>query len=962
MGPVRHRTHLFRIAIAILTLVMVAVPVIAQTTTATLRGKVTDDTGSPVGGAEVNAINTATGFNYQAISRSDGSYTLAGLTPGNYTIVVAAGTFEPRTHELTFLVGQSVTLDFEMSGQMSLSEAITVVGEQIVETETSQITTNVTREQIESLPQNNRNFMNFAELAPGVRVSDGETNRQFAAGAQTANAVNVFVDSVSLKNDVLNGGVIGQDASRGNPFPQNAVQEFRVLTQNYSAEFQKSSSAVITAITKSGTNDFSGEVFGYYQDKDFVDRDPCQGRSPNCFAERTGTLPEKSAYERLQAGISLGGPIIRDRMHFFISAEINDQDRENTVVLGTGGTPAFREQFRQFEGTFVSPFESNLFFAKGTYQPTASQIFDVSGYLRDETEVRGFGGQTSIQSAEEFVNDVWQIGGRHQFTSQSWFNEASVSYQDFQWNPQPLNEQDIGRNYQGIIRIGGRDTEQNFNQKRFSLRDDITFSGIELGGDHLLKVGANVDILDYSVFKAFTGNPIYEFRQTENYAFPFQARYGLGDPDLSTENTQFGIYVQDRWTVTDQFAVDLGLRYDYETDMFPTDYVTPQRVRDDWGAVLLQRFGQDFVDNYFTDGNDRSDIDDMIAPRLGLTYDVFNNSRTVAFGGWGRYYDRVIYNASLDERFRLQYSVGTFRFSETGAPTSEGFATVAWEDRFLTEAGLQELLALGVTGQPELFLIENNTEAPYSDQWNVGVRQALGPVVASLSYANIRSHNGFTFIRGDLRPDNTCCLTLVPGYSRLILSNDEVRTWYDAIYFTLEKPFTGTSRWGGQLAYTYNDATQEGGDLFSLDAPRPSDYPRYRTPNVEDHRLVASGLVRLPFQITFGGVLEYGSGLPYNINDRSLGEGINQRVLRRGAGEGADHTLIDLRLEKGFGLPGGLQASIVGEAFNVTDEEFYTNYDGDIPVLPAVNANFGKPRAIVGATQRRYQVGLRLQY
>ena len=110
----------------------------------------------------------------------------------------------------------------------------------------------------------------------GVRVSDGETNRQFAAGAQTANAVNVFVDSVSLKNDVLNGGVIGQDASRGNPFPQNAVQEFRVLTQNYSAEFQKSSSAVITAITKSGTNDFSGEVFGYYQDKDFVDRDPCQ--------------------------------------------------------------------------------------------------------------------------------------------------------------------------------------------------------------------------------------------------------------------------------------------------------------------------------------------------------------------------------------------------------------------------------------------------------------------------------------------------------------------------------------------------------------------------------------------------------------------------------------------------------------------------------------------------------------
>src|SRR3989442_2784304 len=132
---------------------------------------------------------------------------------------------------------------------------------------TAEIATNVTTEQVRYLPQNQRNFLNFANLAPGVKVTQDETRKQVTAGGLDATQINVFIDGVSYKNDVLQGGVVGQDASRGSPFPQNAVQEFQVLTQNYKAEHEKASSAIITAGTRSRAKRWYAVVFPVYQDK-----------------------------------------------------------------------------------------------------------------------------------------------------------------------------------------------------------------------------------------------------------------------------------------------------------------------------------------------------------------------------------------------------------------------------------------------------------------------------------------------------------------------------------------------------------------------------------------------------------------------------------------------------------------------------------------------------------------------
>ena len=210
----------------LLMLLVAASPVIAQTTTATLRGTVQDESGNAFPGAEVTATNVATGYRNTSIATSDGSFSLGGLTPGRYRIDVSAPSYNASSSEVTLLVGQNLNVDFRLTPNLVVMEEMTVVGSVPVEMETHEVTMNVSRQQIENLPQSNRNFLNFAGLAPGVTISDDETRKTFQSGAQTANAVNVFVDGVSFKNDVIQGGVVGQDASRGNPVPQNAVQEF----------------------------------------------------------------------------------------------------------------------------------------------------------------------------------------------------------------------------------------------------------------------------------------------------------------------------------------------------------------------------------------------------------------------------------------------------------------------------------------------------------------------------------------------------------------------------------------------------------------------------------------------------------------------------------------------------------------------------------------------------------------
>ncbi|HEU5285710.1 MAG TPA: carboxypeptidase-like regulatory domain-containing protein, partial [Sphingomicrobium sp.] len=286
----------------------VAVPAAAQTITASIGGQVRDAQGAAVANAVVTARNESTNQDVTATTDSEGNYRLAGLRPGPYTISTQIGGVAV-SDRVTVEIGQSATLDLappvaaaegEAPPAAAATDEIVVTGRRLVETRTSEVATNVSQQQIRRLPQTDRNFLAFTQLAPGVKYNDSETNRGFQSGASTAAAVNVFIDGINLKNSVLDQGVAGQQDSRGNPFAQLAVQEFRVLTQNYKAEYEQAAAAIVTSVSKSGTNQLRGDVFASYTDKSLMEE--------NVFDKRADR--PKPDFKRTQYGAALGGPII----------------------------------------------------------------------------------------------------------------------------------------------------------------------------------------------------------------------------------------------------------------------------------------------------------------------------------------------------------------------------------------------------------------------------------------------------------------------------------------------------------------------------------------------------------------------------------------------------------------------------------------------------------------------------
>jgi len=921
-----------------------AVSALAQTSTANIRGKVTQEGGAALPGATITAVGTASGFIKTSTAGADGAFQLGGLTPGEYNITVEAQGFDARSQRVTVLVGQNLNVTFAMTVTTTVSESITVVGEQAIDMRTSEASTSVTTQQIENLPQDERSFLNFATLAPGIRLSSDPLRKTISGDAQPAEQTNVFIDGVSFKNDVLQGGLVGQDSSRGNPFPQNAVQEFRVITQNYSAQYDKASSAIITAVTKSGGNDVRGQLFWFYQPEQWV------SQLPKSF--QYSTLTTNKDYKRSQPGFSIGGPIVKDKLHYFLSYEGVDIKATTPVNVN----PNFTSTFGQFAGVFNSPFKSNLGFGKLSWQPAQNQVVDVSGNYRKEHETRDFGGMTSFQTATDLKNSVIGTTLRHSWNTDKTLNQATLSYQDYIFNQAALNPDLVGLNFEGVLRIGGKDTTQKFDQKRLEFRDDYNLPTFQAGGDHSLQVGLNADILRYNVNKSQAGNPVYNFRidPANDLSFdqPYEALFGFGNPNLSANNHEYGFYGQDTWTVNPRLTVNLGLRYDYESNQLDTSYVTPANI----AAALAGKVDS----SYFSNGNNRAQFKNQIQPRVGFSYDLTGAGKSIVFGGVGRYFDRVFLNATLDERYRLQYPVYRIEFSPDGRPRN-GAPTIMFDPRYLTPAGLHELVASGQTS-PEIYLLNNKTKPPYSNQWNLGVRQSLGSWVGALSYNGVRGYHGFTW----LSASGICCAALVPGYGNVIVSDPEgKRYWYDGIFLSLDRPYTG--RWGAHVAYTHAKAEQTGNDLFSLDYPSAAAYRRHTVPGSEKDRIVANAIVGLPWDMRFSTTLTLGTGAAFNVSDFSQGFDLPAREITRPFDRSiypqktwgfADRS-VDFHLEKDFRVGGNFSVGVVGEVFNAFNWASYGCLDTFIG--PGGNTNFGNPTCTTNLG-RREQVGLKINF
>jgi len=535
----------------------------AQVTTATIRGSVTDE-GVAEAGAAIVARDTASGFTTRSTANANGGYVLSGLRPGTYEVTVTTAEGETASDVVTIGVGQVGDLDLEVGapvvtaadpGATDLGDVV-VTGRRLAEVRTPENATNVTTQQINTLPQINRNFLNFAALAPGVRLSLNEEEQTITAGGQRAESINAFIDGASLKSNVIGGGIIGQDDSRGNPFPQAGVQEFRVVSQNFKAEYEQASSAIITAVTRSGTNEFHGEVFGVYRDQNMVARD---------FYAKQNNQPRVDL-EVQQYGFALGGPIIQDTLHFFGTYEHKQENRARTVSLDLQD-PRFVTQFGPYLGTFAAPFEEDLFFGKLSWQPADGHLIDWSITYRDESDLRDFGnGPTSIERANDLQQTTLTSNLRYQWRTDSFLNEFAVDYRDYNYNPGAANFTDLGANYRlftdtnpapgfqpdyfggiTVFNRGGRDSTQDIHDNALTFRDDLTFNDIELNGFHTIKLGAKVSLQNYQVNKQFGRNPLFYYdvdgrpELSGSTTVPYRVELGQAFPEVDLDNTVIGL-------------------------------------------------------------------------------------------------------------------------------------------------------------------------------------------------------------------------------------------------------------------------------------------------------------------------------------------------------------------------------------------------------------------------------------
>jgi outer membrane receptor protein involved in Fe transport len=944
----------------------------AQTSTGSIRGYVTDSSGAPLAGARVIAVHVSTSAQREVTTQSNGFYTIVGLVPGEYDVTARQIGMAPQKAHVRVSIAEVFPLNFKLANSAVQLEAVTIAAAAGVETRTSEVATSVTPQQMRQLPSASRNFLDLAALAPGVSVAPdfanlgssnaGVNDKAFSYGGQGPGQVNVFIDGASLKNDLtggesgIHGGTFGQDASRGNPFPRDAVQEYRVITQNFKAEYQQSSGAIIVATTRAGGNVWSGNASFGYQNKDFVAQDSLS-RAQNF------TKPD---YTRYLASFSAGGSLIKNKLFFFGSYEGNYQNRDALVNLTgippTGAFPALDSiNLGRYNGNFGSPFRETLVFGKLNYNIGSRSTAELSFNDRHETDVRDFGGFNAFQSAINHAIDATTTIFKHNYYTGPWLNEANLTYEHFTQKPTP-DTPGIPQRWFYIqttntccLTIGSNLSTQAFTQKRFNVRDDITYTGFHGGGDHVMKAGVSAAFLTYDIKKANRETPQFFFSQNPspgdagcaptctgpeayNYRVPFQVVWAYGNPVVNKNNRQIGAYLQDDWSPTSRLTINLGIRWDFESNMYNYDYVTPADVRD-----TIRRYNSAPVTpaeslvaqldttKYFTNGTQRHKFYGAFQPRIGFSYALDRDGRTTIFGGWGLYYDRTYFDISVDETMKLTRPEYTVHFADPDSTPTAG--QIAWQNSYMTtDTTVLKSLIAGKTAGREVWLIGNDVKAPKSSQFNLGIRHLFGDVAVSATYVGVRSRDGLVFNWGNfaLNPDGSCCKGggYGHGFSNIIFSTTSAKTWYDALQVEVTRPYkrTGNWGWGAGVSYTSGTRSLEGsnvvGDVFST-FPRSTAYPKHPA-NDEKSRLVANWTIDVPYAagVQFGGLITLGTGPRYNVGGIFPITGYTP-----GGFTPPQHPFIfpgawayrevDLRLRKDFPNISGTTLSVTVDMFNV---------------------------------------------
>src|SRR5262245_2761509 len=625
------RRYLFS---SVVLLLLASASAIAQQTTGNITGRVLDQQGAAMPGVSITAKFPATGFTRTESTDAEGVYRISALQPGVYEVTAEIAGFQTvAKQDIEVNVGQTVAIDFGMK-VATIAETVTVTGATpLIETTSSSVGGVVSPRRIETIPLNGRQFANLAATIPGVGLgfhTDPTKSTQYSPQINGGNGRNL--------NYQIDGGDNNDDTVGGllQLFPLEAIQEFNFQTQRFKAEYGRSNGGVLNVVTKSGTNLWSGSGFEFGRNKGLNSKS----------ASETLAQADKQDYKRNQFGGSFGGPIQKDKWHFFAAVERTQQD--TTQVVDTSGL------FPDKNGTFAVPYRENLLTAKSTVNLSAAQFLSVR-YGRNtnsqpynaarNSTFDNWGDSTNKFNSINLNHNTVMAGGR--------LNEFIFQYADFR-NNIASRSSDPNQTFPNGVTIGANgNTPQTTEQKKYQFRDDFSWHVTGKGGiGHDFKAGVNF-INEPHLFITFnTGKGAVFYTHLDNTLTGPISTVSISDGDSSANipTKQFAYYFQDDWRVTDRLTINAGLRWDIVTGISDIDQsknVNYVLVRDAAKAGKFNSLPAPVAEvmNHFA--SDPQNDKNNYQPRIGAVLDVRGNGKDIVRGGWGIYNDFGYTNSNV---------------------------------------------------------------------------------------------------------------------------------------------------------------------------------------------------------------------------------------------------------------------------------------------------------------------------
>jgi outer membrane receptor protein involved in Fe transport len=905
----------------------------AQSDTGTIDGRILDEQKAAVPGATVTAKNTATGLTRLAVSSGAGTFHLEALPAGLYDISAELQGFSKQVHkDVVVQVAQQTSVDFTMAVG-AVSETVNVVSETpLVQTTTSDVGQVITARMIENMPLNGRKFQDLSLLVPGTRLSNyyDPTKTEVGGvsyGGLSGRSVKITVDGGD-NNDGVVSGLLQQ-------FSAEAIQEYKVTTQRYGAEFGRSVGGVVNVITKSGTNNFSGTAILFGRNDSL---------NSKTYFETQQNLA-KQPFSQLQPGGSFGGPIVKDKAHFFGAYEWNRRN-DFAVVSTNGALPSA-------EGAFPKPFRNHLPTLKVDFEPSANNMVTVRYAREDSKRQHDFIGGDVLASAGALNTNVIDsvIAKYSSVVGSGKLNELLVGYSRFENNITAENSSAPGIKTPDFTYGANINTPQQTIQKRLQVRDDFSWQ-MSAAGDHDFKAGAEILRSHYGGFFTPTLYGYFTFTKNRgtdinNYLNALADSFSgsAGNTSFDDNWTYTAEYLQDTWKVNTKLTLDLGLRYEIQAGPYGNQFDT-QALR------ALAAAGRN---------NKRSLDKNNVGPRLGFAYDLKGDGKQVVRGGYGRYYDEIFQNITLYEYWsNLQNPVYFISTTPTFTPSQFAANRDAIRNSFHDLSLTQNRMT-----SPSLV-------QPSADQFNLGWSDQLSQRLSlDVDYIHAIGHDEIARWRINTKQNVSTLLSpagvFAPSIGSIIVEGNRGHSQVDGVYVTGK---VRADKMSLISSYAWSLAKNSANDFNTLPADITNanwelDY-NY-TPNDVRHRVTTGAVFDLPMGWQYSTSLQANTGKPYNPIAGLSGLSLAVRAINPATGQMFDRNSFraggffswDMRFAKLIKLGGTQSVELLFDVFNITN---HANFDRDTYKNTFSSATFGQPTSIIANSQRQSEVGVRFKF